>query len=127
METSHAGPSKMPALADTSPPSSSKVGGAAFVVALIALVVTLLAPSVGESSVREALARYDWENVYAILIPTWVIMIALDLVAIALGIIGARRPVGKVLSGAAIGIGATSLLGLLVHLIQTGLITFLFR
>jgi len=48
-------------------------------------------------------------------------VLVLDLAALILGIRGARQPTGKVLSGAAIGIGATGALGVLVY----NLVTFL--
>lgn len=106
---------------------SGKLGRVAIVVALIALIVTLMAPYVGENGAREAVARGDLGDVYTVQIAIWSVMVALDVAAIILGIIGSRRPTGKVPSGAAIGIGASSLLGLIVHLIHTGLITLLFK
>lgn len=106
---------------------SGKIGRAAIVVALIALIVTLMAPYIGENGAREAIARGDLGNVYTVQLAIWSVMVALGLAAVALGVIGSRSPTGKVLSGVAIGIGASSVLGLLVHLIQTGLITLLFR
>jgi hypothetical protein len=105
---------------------SGKLGRAAIVVAMIALIATLMAPYVGENGAREAVARGDLGDVYTVQIAIWSVMVALDVAAIVIGVLGSRRPAGKVLSGAAIGIGASSLLGLLVHLIQTGLITILF-
>lgn len=106
---------------------SGKIGRAAIVVALIALIVTLMAPYVGENGAREAVARGDLGNVYTVQLAIWSVMVALGLAAVVLGVIGSRRTTGKVLSGVAIGIGASSVLGLLVHLMQTGLITLLFR
>lgn len=129
METSPSGPSAPsapPAPSSSRPTPSGKVGWSAFTVALIALVASWVSYAVGPAAGRQAIARGDVGNVFTVLIAAWAITIALDLVAIALGVIGARRPVGKVLSGAAIGIGATGVLGLLAYLIQTGLIGFLF-
>ena len=112
---------------ESSQSRSDKLGRAAIVVALFALIVTLIAPYVGENGAREAIMRGDLGGVYTVQIAIWSVMVALNLAAIILGVIGSRRPTGKVLSGAAIGIGASSVLGLLVHLIQTGLITLPFN
>lgn len=112
---------------EISPSRSGKFGLAAIVVALIALIVTLMAPYVGKNGARDAMERGDFQDFYTAQLAIWSVMVALDLAAIGLGIIGSRRPAAKVLAGAAIGIGASSLLGLLVHLIQTGLITYLFN
>jgi hypothetical protein len=46
-------------------------------------------------------------------------VLALDLAALILGARGARQSIGKVLSGAAIGIGATGTLGVLVYNLVT--------
>lgn len=105
---------------------SGKFGKIAIVFGILAVITSWVSSYVGPAAARQAIAQGDLDNVYTVQMTAWGVMIALDLVAIVLGALGARRPVGKVLSGAAIAIGVTGLLGLLVHLIQTGLIGILF-
>lgn len=127
MDTSPAGspaPSVVPWPAGSSPASSSKIAWAAFTVALIALVSGLVAGYLGPRSAKDAIGRGDFEGVFTVQITLWAITTTLNLAAFILAVLGARRPVGKVLSGAPIAIGATGVLGLLVYLIQTGLIGF---
>lgn len=105
---------------------SKKIGWLALVFAIFSAVINWISLSVGPAAGRASAERGDYENVYTTLIALWIIMIIFAVVAIALGVKGARRANGKVLSGAAIGIGATGVLGLIFHIIQTGLITLLF-
>lgn len=128
METSDAGPSAPTATAtpsDSRRAPSRKVAWAAFAFALLGLVGSWIAAIAGPAAARQAIDRGDYDNVFTVLITAWSITIGLDLVAMVLGAIGARRPAGKVLCGVAIGIAATGVLGLLVYLIQIGWIPIL--
>ncbi|MDO5744963.1 MAG: hypothetical protein Q4P23_10900 [Micrococcaceae bacterium] len=130
MDTSHAGPavpSTGPVRVNKAPVALGKLTWAAFAVALIALVSSWVAPVIVGTVARDAIVRHDMESFYLTVLVAWGLVIVLNLLALLLGIICARRPTGKVLSGAVIAIGATGILGLLFHLIQTGQITYLFR
>lgn len=130
MDTSHAGPavpSTVPERVDKAPAPAGKLTWAAFAVALIALVSSWVAPVVVGTVARDAIVRHDMDSFYRTVLVAWGLVIVLNLLAMVLGVICARRPAGKVLSGAVIAIGATGILGLLFHLIQTGQITYLFQ
>jgi galactitol-specific phosphotransferase system IIC component len=71
---------------------------------------------------RQAVARYDYENVYTFPVITLGVALVLDAVALILGLIGVRQPTGKALSGAAIGIGVTGIAGVLIYVIGTTVI-----
>lgn len=94
--------------------NASRPSKASFVVALIALILSWFASFYSPIAARQAAARGDYDQVYTFAAIAWPIVIALDLAALALGIVGARRPVGKVRSGAAIAIGATGVIGFFV-------------
>jgi hypothetical protein len=70
---------------------------------------------------QQAAARQDYGNIVTFWIIAWGIVLVLDLAALVLGVKGVRQPAEKVLSGAALGIGATGALGVLVY----SLVTFL--
>ncbi len=92
----------------------------AFVLALVAVVFTWLTSFAAPLAAQRAAARLDYDNIFTFWTIAWGIVLVLDLVALVLGARGARQPTGKVLSGVAIGIGATGALGVLV----TNFVTF---
>jgi len=47
------------------------------------------------------------------------VVLVLDTLAVILGLIGVRQPTVKALSGAAIGIGATGIVGVFIYVIGT--------
>lgn len=115
-------PPKTPEHTESKPPSG-KVGRTALAIALLAVVLGWISTFAGPFAARLAVARGDYGNIYVVQIVAWVTVAVFNVGALVLGIIGARRPVGKVLSGAAIGIGAVGLLGLVVTIIGMFLLT----
>lgn len=108
------------------PPSPSRViAWAALVLAIVGLAAGWFATTAGPAAGRQAIARGDIENAFTVLIAAWSMAMALNVAAIILGAVGARRPEGKVLSGVAIGIAAAGTAGLVAYPIQTGLIGYL--
>lgn len=97
----------------------SDVGRAAVAVAVIAAVLTWVAVVVSPWAARAAAARGDYDNVYTIPIVAVVVVLVLDALAVILGFIGVRQPTAKALSGAAIGIGAMGMFGVLIYVIGT--------
>jgi len=95
------------------------VGRAAAVVAVIAAVLTWIAVVVTPWAARAAVARWDYDNVYTF--PTMAVgtVLVLDALALILGLIGVRQPTAKALSSAAIGIGATNIVGVFIYVIGT--------
>ncbi|MGL3807236.1 hypothetical protein ACSYDW_14170 [Paeniglutamicibacter sp. R2-26] len=91
----------------------------------MALATGWFASTAGPAAGREAIARGDIDNAFTVLVAAWSMAMTLNVTAIILGTMGARRPEGKVLSGAAIGIAAASTAGLIAYPIQTGLIGYL--
>jgi len=103
--------------ASTSPRSS--VGRTAVAFAVIAAVLTWISAVVTPWAARQAVARGDYENIYTFPAVAWGIVLVFDALALILGLIGVRQPTAKALSGAAIGIGATGIVGVFVYVIGT--------
>lgn len=95
---------------------AGQVAWAAFIAAAIGVALTWYTTFAGPVAAREAAARFDYDNIYTVTAIGWGIVTALNLIAVILGARGIRRPYGKALSGAAVGIGATGVLGFLVNL-----------
>ncbi|WP_324650201.1 hypothetical protein [Georgenia sp. H159] len=75
----------------------------------------MLAPWAG----RRAVARFDYENVYTIPVTAWTVALVLGAAAVGLGLQFGRKPGAKAISGAAAGMGATSIIGIAVYVIGT--------
>ncbi len=111
-------PSAVPAhSASTSP--RFRVGRAALVFAVIAAVLAWISVVVTPWAMRRAVARYDYESVYTFPVITLGIVLVLDTLALILGLVGVRQPTAKAVSGAAIGIGATGIVGVFIYVIGT--------
>lgn len=68
---------------------------------------------------RRAVARLDYDNVYTVGIAGASIAVLLGLVALVLGLMHVRRLAGGALGAAAAGIGASSVLGVVMYLLGT--------
>jgi uncharacterized membrane protein len=91
----------------------------AFTCALVAVVLTWFTTFAAPLAAQQAAARLDYDNIFTFWAVAWGTVLALDLVALILGARAARQVTGKVLAGAAIGIGATGSLGVLVYNLVT--------
>jgi len=111
-------PSAVPVHAASTSPRSD-VGRAAVVVAVIAAVLTWITVVVTPWAARAAVARWDYDNVYTFPTIALGVVLVLDTLAVILGLIGVRQPTVKALSGAAIGIGATGIVGVFIYVIGT--------
>ena len=100
----------------SSRPRAGKIAWAAFIAAAIGVVLTWYTTFAGPVAAREAAARFDYANIYTVAAIGWGIVTALNLIAVILGARGICLPYGKALSGAAVGIGATGILGFLANL-----------
>lgn len=89
----------------------------AFALALAAAVLGWVVTYAGPWSARQAAAKGNYDNLYTFSAVGWGIVVALYLVAIILGIMAMRRPTGKALAGAAVGIAIIGVLGFLVNVI----------
>jgi hypothetical protein len=91
----------------------------AVLTALAAVLLGYIATYVGPAATRQAAARGDYDNLFTYMAGSWSLAIALNLVALVLGIRGLRQPGGKALSGAAIALGATGILSFVVYMVVT--------
>ncbi|TRW44548.1 hypothetical protein [Georgenia yuyongxinii] len=85
----------------------------------MAAVLTWISVVVTPWAMRQAVARYDYENVYTFPVITLGMVLVLDSAAIFLGFLGIRQPTAKAMSGAAIGIGITGIVGLVIYVVGT--------
>ncbi|PFG39755.1 hypothetical protein ATJ97_2268 [Georgenia soli] len=69
---------------------------------------------------RRAVYTYDYDNIYTFPLVTLGIVLVLDVLGLVLGLVGVRRPAGRALSGAAVGIAATGIVGVLIYVVGTG-------
>lgn len=130
MDTSQFKPADQTTMPATTTPSlrrhSSNMAWVAFAVSIFALISSWVSTYAGPRSAKAAIARGDYEGIFTVQIILWAIMLVCQLAAIVLGIVATRRPVGKVLAGVAIGIGASGVLGWLVYMIQSDFLGFIF-
>ncbi|WP_345045397.1 hypothetical protein [Georgenia daeguensis] len=100
----------------------SVVGWAALVTSVLATLLAWVSVVVTPWAMRRAVSAYDYDNIYTFPLVTLGTVLVLDVLGLILGLVGVRRPTGKVLSGAAIGIAATGIVGILIYVIGTGTI-----
>jgi L-asparagine transporter-like permease len=100
----------------------SGVGSAALVTSVLATLLAWVSVVVTPWAMRRAVSAYDYDNIYTFPLVTLGTVLVLDVLGLILGIVGVRRPTGKVLSGAAIGIAATGIVGILIYIVGTGTI-----
>ena len=105
-----------------SPSTPSGVSWAALVTAVLGAMLVWVSVVVTPWAMRRAVSLSDYDSVYTFPVVTLAIVLVLDVLALALGLVGVRRPTGRALAGAAIGIAATGVLGLLIYVIGTGVI-----
>lgn len=82
---------------------------------MAAWVSVLVAPW----AARRAVARLNYDNVYTIPIAVWSFAVVLGLAAVVLGGLSIRGPAARGVSGAAVALGASSILGVAVFVIGT--------
>ncbi|GAA3512803.1 hypothetical protein GCM10022262_40950 [Georgenia daeguensis] len=98
------------------------MGWAALVTSVLATLLAWVSVVVTPWAMRRAVSAYDYDNIYTFPLVTLGTVLVLDVLGLILGLVGVRRPTGKVLSGAAIGIAATGIVGILIYVIGTGTI-----
>lgn len=111
--------SESPAHANSPRPRANVTARAAVACALVAVVLTWFTTFAAPLAAQRAAARLDYGNIFTFWAVAWAVVLVLNLLALVLGARGARQATGKVLSGVAIGIGATGALGVLVYNLVT--------
>ncbi|WP_345045291.1 hypothetical protein, partial [Georgenia daeguensis] len=111
-----------PLEAPSSPTQRSGVAWAALVTAVLATVLVWVSVVVTPWAMRRAVSASEYGSVYTFPVVTLGMVLVLDILALVLGLVAMRRPTGKALAGAAIGIAATGIVGVLIYVVGTGTI-----
>ena len=100
-------------------PRAGATARIALAAALVGAMLTWTTMFAGPLLAQVAEARGDYGNIFTAMYIGWGLVITLDLAAVILGARGIRQRTDKALSGAAIGIGGTGFIGVLVYLLLT--------